>query len=600
MKSIKEIPFEYFKDVYKREMKYSSMCKTHKDVFVSYCRDTNEPLCVKCILIYSKKNKNYDIVSLSELRKILNKDIAKMIGLLKKNHDNLENFELKNFNEDDLLKLKQKGLRKLTETKERVIEQINQNFENMKEQWFFLFDENFNLTNKKEKVTHELNLISKIYLKSQNLNKNNKSSNFVDFKNLIETTSMIKNKDYIQKKVDKFMKKLEKLSKIQKYPELTINKIVINKLFEEMKYLFDYNFDYSLERLDTSKVFKFKIPDFFKKTDKIKYDNPKYIPIIAKSRRLMVYNLNMSSFQELLLSEIHSIPQGNQISVSHVQQHRFFIIGGHIFKNASSKIFEMDTQTSEFKIHPEMNFARWLHRTTGYKEFIYVTGGTNNEKEIPNGFVERFNTQTLVWESLPSLKYARHSHCAVLYDSYDKTKLDRKPPCLYVFGGIGVDKRYVSQIEKYDILRNSWSVIDFQNSFNFTVIGPFGHQINDNEIILFGGFKYLESKESNLKNMGKDYNFILYPFNNSNVFTFNIAENLITCNNYYHLPYGVQNIGNQLIYHQKKIFFAGNLNTKSFYTNIGNPEFTEENNNQKIVGVVCRDQIKVLDYVLFQ
>jgi hypothetical protein len=599
MKSVKEIPFEYFKDVYKREKNFTSQCPEHKDVYVSYCKDTKEPLCVKCLLIYSKKNKNHEIVSLSELKKSLTKEMDGMIDVLKKNQDKLENYELKNFDEEELLKLKQKGVRKLLETKERVIEQINTSFEQMKTQWFLLFDEHFNLTNKKEKVTHELNLMSKIYLKAQNDNKNMGDLNFKDFKNLIETISMIRNDEYINKKVEHFIKKLDKLSKIQKYPDLTINNIVINKLFEEMKYLFDYNFDYTLERLDTSKIFKFKIPDFFKKNEKQKYDSPKLIPIIAKSRRLMVYDVNMSSFQELLMSEIHSIPQGNQIVVSPVQQNRFFIIGGHIFKNASSKVFEMDTLNSQFKIHPELAVARWLHRATAFKEFIYVTGGTNNEKEIPNNSIERFNTQNSIWDTLPNFKYARHSHCAVLYESHDKTKLDRRPSCLYLFGGIGVDKRYVTQIEKFDIERNSWSEIDFQNSFNFTVIGPFGHQINDNEILLFGGFKYLESKEGP-KELNKDYNFILYPFNNPNVFTFNVAESLVTCNNYYHLPYGVQNVGSQLIYYQNKIFFSGNLNTNSFYTNIGNPEYTEENNTQKIVGVVCKDKIKVLDYVLFQ
>ena len=55
MKTIRENPFVYFKEIKKVEMNFGSTCKLHNDIFVSYCKTTNEPLCVKCILIYSRK-----------------------------------------------------------------------------------------------------------------------------------------------------------------------------------------------------------------------------------------------------------------------------------------------------------------------------------------------------------------------------------------------------------------------------------------------------------------------------------------------------------------------------------------------------------------
>lgn len=90
-----------------------------------------------------------------------------------------------------------------------------------------------------------------------------------------------------------------------------------------------------------------------------------------------------SSFKELLLSEIHSIPHGNQIVVSPSQFNRIFIIGGHFFKKPSNKVYELDTMTSEFVEHSKMTFPRWLHRTVAHKNFIFVSGGVNNDKEIP-------------------------------------------------------------------------------------------------------------------------------------------------------------------------------------------------------------------------
>ena len=98
---------------------------------------------------------------------------------------------------------------------------------------------------------------------------------------------------------------------------------------------------------------------------------------------LKVYDLLQSTFKELLLSEIHSIPHGNQIVVSPSQFNRIFIIGGHFFKKASNKVYELDTMTSEFVEHSKMTYPRWLHRTVSHKNFIFVSGGVDNDKEIP-------------------------------------------------------------------------------------------------------------------------------------------------------------------------------------------------------------------------
>lgn len=89
-----------------------------------------------------------------------------------------------------------------------------------------------------------------------------------------------------------------------------------------------------------------------------------------------------TNFKELLLSEIHSIPHGNQIVISSSQFNRIFIIGGHFFKKHSGKVFELDTLTSEFKEHPPLKFGRWLHRATAYKNQLFVSGGVDNDKEI--------------------------------------------------------------------------------------------------------------------------------------------------------------------------------------------------------------------------
>ena len=69
-------------------------------------------------------------------------------------------------------------------------------------------------------------------------------------------------------------------------------------------------------------------------------------------------------------------------------------MGGHLFKNPSGKLFELDAQTAEFICHKSMEHPRWLHQAVIYKNYIYVIGGTDNDKEIPINYVERFNTNT--------------------------------------------------------------------------------------------------------------------------------------------------------------------------------------------------------------
>lgn len=73
-----------------------SSCKLHKDIYVSYCTDTKEPLCVKCMLHYSQKNKNHEIISLNELKNRLFENITEKQSFLKKTQDKIEKVKLKN------------------------------------------------------------------------------------------------------------------------------------------------------------------------------------------------------------------------------------------------------------------------------------------------------------------------------------------------------------------------------------------------------------------------------------------------------------------------------------------------------------------------
>lgn len=67
-----------------------------------------------------------------------------------------------------------------------------------------------------------------------------------------------------------------------------------------------------------------------------------------------------------------------------------------------------------------MGQARCFHRITAYKNQVIVTGGVSNENDDPINSVEVYNCETQKWVSMPSMKYARHSHASVVYESLDK------------------------------------------------------------------------------------------------------------------------------------------------------------------------------------
>jgi hypothetical protein len=54
---------------------------------------------------------------------------------------------------------------------------------------------------------------------------------------------------------------------------------------------------------------------------------------------------------------------------------------------------------------------------------------------------------------------ARHSFVAVLVEHLDKDSLDKRPPTIYIFGGIDENGRFATTIDKFDISRNSWSTL---------------------------------------------------------------------------------------------------------------------------------------------
>lgn len=101
------------------------------------------------------------------------------------------------------------------------------------------------------------------------------------------------------------------------------------------------------------------------------------------------------------------------------------------------------------------------------------------------------------WNQGPPMLNARHSHSMILYEaSTSHLKTAKKLAYLFIIGGIGADQEYINSIERFDIDKNIWQNFQIRNAVMLNIVGPFSCQINDYEILIFGGSKYYLNSET--------------------------------------------------------------------------------------------------------
>lgn len=612
MSRIPEFKFEFFNDIMKTDDIASNNCTIHKDGFVSYCQECRHPLCVQDMLIHSRTNPSHNVKSFNELQTILLETINSITDNLKNNLEKIDKYKIPENKDSTINAIKQRGIDQIVHLKQQIFESLGRHFDHIQAKWISMFDQNHIVSMQKEKLFSELNQLMKLFLKSKQSSTNlepEKGLVYENLKEIISTISLLKDKDLVDKRVSEFLSKLDIHSSSHKFPELSVNKVAYQKFQSEYKNLLNFVVNKDFENINSPQILKIKQEEFFKspkilESTKINVQSNeivnKFIPIIAKNRRLMIYDTSISSFKEFMLSELHSIPHAAQIIVSSANINKFMLVGGHYFKKPSDKVFELDATNSEFLILESLKTPRWMHRMVNYKNFFYAIGGVINEKEQPTNSVERYDIGTKKWIELKPLKYARHSHSAIVFDPNTKKTLsiDKKTASIFVIGGIGLNRRYVSIIEKYDFDKGFWTEFSLKNNFQFELIGPFCAQINSKEVVVFGGFKY-HVNESLTQTQKTDEMILQYPFNNSHVFTLSLEEKVVSCNSNFYLPFGLMNTGNQIIPSGGKLFFVGGLNICSYYQDMQEIDFSQHYNNQKVVGCLEKDKLSILDHVLF-
>lgn len=131
-----------------------------------------------------------------------------------------------------------------------------------------------------------------------------------------------------------------------------------------------------------------------------------------------------------------------------------------------------------------MQFARHGHSISAIKDRFLVVTGSRVEQGQASSSVEFYNIEMNTWFTQPSLNNGRYYHSSCVFNG----------KWVYVFAGIDVhSKRYFNSIERLDTSYNTdqpgkWEAIQ-ELAPQFTIRqGQCSHQINKNEIVVFGGF----------------------------------------------------------------------------------------------------------------
>ncbi|KAL2767192.1 kelch-like protein 38 [Daubentonia madagascariensis] len=134
---------------------------------------------------------------------------------------------------------------------------------------------------------------------------------------------------------------------------------------------------------------------------------------------------------------------------SAVTLHRsVYVLGGMAVSSGRSlvshNVYIFSLKLNQWRLGEPMLAARYSHRSTAHKNFIFSIGGIGEGQELM-GSMERYDSIFNVWESMASMPVGvLHPAVAV------------KDQRLYLFGGEDIMQNPVRLIQVYHISRNTW------------------------------------------------------------------------------------------------------------------------------------------------
>ncbi|KAF7246808.1 Kelch-like protein 38 [Varanus komodoensis] len=125
-----------------------------------------------------------------------------------------------------------------------------------------------------------------------------------------------------------------------------------------------------------------------------------------------------------------------------------YLLGGIPIGNGnnhvSSNVYIFSLKLNQWRLIEPMLVARYSHRSTAYKNYIFAIGGIGDNQEILNS-MERYDSIYNVWEQMTNMPVA------VLYPA-----VSAKDQRIYLFGGEDMMQNPVRLIQVYHVTRNMW------------------------------------------------------------------------------------------------------------------------------------------------
>ncbi|XP_010970916.3 kelch-like protein 38 isoform X1 [Camelus bactrianus] len=161
------------------------------------------------------------------------------------------------------------------------------------------------------------------------------------------------------------------------------------------------------------------------------------------TRDVLLYNGQTSQWQSLA-----KLP-ARLYKASAVTLHRsIYVLGGMAVGAGKSvpshNVYIFSLKLNQWRLGQPMLVARYSHRSTAHKNFIFSIGGIGEGHEVMDS-MERYDSISNVWESMASMPVGvLHPAVAV------------KDQRLYLFGGEDIMQNPVRLIQVYHISRNTW------------------------------------------------------------------------------------------------------------------------------------------------
>ncbi|XP_003782409.1 kelch-like protein 38 [Otolemur garnettii] len=161
------------------------------------------------------------------------------------------------------------------------------------------------------------------------------------------------------------------------------------------------------------------------------------------TRDVLLYNRLTDQWQ--------SLPQlpARLYKPSAITLHRsVYVLGGMAVSSGRSlvshSVYIFSLKLNQWRLGEPMLVARYSHRSTAHKNFIFSIGGLGEGQELM-GSVERYDSVFNIWERMASMPVGvLHPAVAV------------KDQRLYLFGGEDIMQNPVRLIQVYHISRNTW------------------------------------------------------------------------------------------------------------------------------------------------